>query len=358
MMRTAKCLGVLLAVLLAAEGVADVVMHMKLPRRTYMCYEPVVAEVSLRNTSGQVLIFGAEPEFRGYMEIELTDPAGRPMPGSGKRFELKSMMLRSGVDHRIRVGLSDKVNITKCGTYRVRLIIGHPMLRHEYAGNICQFEVSSGRTFWQRRFGVPKISGNDEIGAPPPLRDYTLKTLRDGAEVYYYLLVEDEENIYAMKRIGMAVGRRQLTCEIDMLNRLHVLLAVQPKLFQHQIFDWQGRRELNKLYKTTNSVPLLYRDGATGDVKVLGGEAATLGVDYTEDRLLPDEPSMGDSPDRPAAAAPAPGKSVAPGGAAKPEKPAAPDKPAAPGAAARPEKPVPPTAAPAAGAAREQTPRF
>ena len=46
MMRAAKCLGVVLAVLLsAAELGADVVMHMKLPRRTYMCYEPVVAEV-------------------------------------------------------------------------------------------------------------------------------------------------------------------------------------------------------------------------------------------------------------------------------------------------------------------------
>ena len=322
MMRAAKCLGAVLAVLLsAAEGIADVVMHMSLPRKTYMCYEPVVAEVSLRNTSGQVLIFGSEPEFKGYMEIELTDPAGRPLPGSGTRFELKGMMLRSGADHRIRVGLSGKVNMTKCGTYRVRLILGHPMLRNEYAGNICQFEVASGRTFWQRRFGVPKIGGNDEIGAPPPLREYTLKSLRDGAEVYYYLLVEDEENIYAMKRIGMAFGRNQIVCEIDMLNRLHILLAVRPKLFQHQVFDWQGRRELNKLYKPTNSVPLLFRDSATGDVKVLGGEAATPGVDYVEERLLPEDAATEGVPDRPAPVpAPAPAPAPVP---AKPAEPAA-----------------------------------
>lgn len=320
MMRDMKRSGLVLLLLLAGTGAfADVVMNLTLPRQSYIRYEPVIAEMSLRNTSGQVLIFGSEPEFKGYMEIELTDPAGRPMPGSGTRFELKGMMLRSGVDHRIRVTLSGKVDVTKCGTYRARLILGHPMLRNEYASNVCQFEIASGRTFWQRRFGVPKLTGDNDLGAPPPLREYTLKSLRDGAEVYYYLLVEDEANIYALKRIGMAVGRRQIACEIDMLNRLHILLALQPKLFQHQIFDWQGRRELNKIYKSTDSVPLLYRDTATGDVKVLGGEAATLGVDYTEDRLLPDAPSMGDSPDRPAPAPAASDKPAGAAGAAKPQ---------------------------------------
>ena len=285
--------------LLAAELTADVVMRLELNRETFMQFEPVVAVLTMRNTSGQVLVFGTEPEFKGYLEIELTDIAGRPLPGSGTKFDLKGLMLRSGADQKIRINLSGKVDVTKCGNYRVRLILGHPMLRDEYESNTRQFEVSTGRVFWQRRFGMPKLGDGHEAGTPPPLRSYTVKNLWDGAHLYYYLLVEDDENIYAMKRIGEVTNRDRASCEMDMLNRLHVLLPLQPKIFQYQVFDWTGNRELNKVYKSSKSVPFLFRDATTGEVGVLGGELASLGIDYTEDRLMPENPALGDSPDKP-----------------------------------------------------------
>lgn len=303
---------------------ADVVMQMDMERTNFMQFEPVLVTLTMRNTAGQVLIFGTEPEFKGYMEIELTDLTGRPLPGSGARFELKGLMLRPGADQRIRVNLSSRVNLAKPGIYRVKLALGHPMLKDEYESNVQQFNVSTGKIFWTRRFGVPKIGETDSAGALQ-MRDYTLRGLQDGATLYYYLLVEDDDNIYAMKRIGMAMGREQPSCELDMLNRFHILLPLIPKIFQYQVFDWNGKRELNKIYKTTTSSPMLFRDTQSGEVKVIGGEEANPGVDYTEDKLLPDEMALPDGKsDSPVVSVetPASGKPETAGAANPADKPA------------------------------------
>ncbi len=271
---------------------ADVVMNLEMSRTSFMRFEPVLATLTLRNTSGQALIFGGEAEFKGHLEIELSDLTDRPIRGSGTKVDLRGMILRSGVDHRIRVNLSKWVNLTQVGLYRVKLAISHPMLKDEYESNGCQFDVSTGKVFWSRRFGVPKLEDH-AIGDAAQLRNYTIRGLQDGSSLYFYLSVEDDQNIYTMKRIGRALGREQPVCEIDMLNRLHVLLPLTPKIFQYQVFDWNGLREINKIYKTAERVPLLFRDARTGDVKIIGGEAASLGIDYTEEKLLPDAPMLG-----------------------------------------------------------------
>ena len=44
---------------------ADVVMRLSIPRNYYMQYEPVMLTLTMRNSSGQALIFGSEAEFKG-----------------------------------------------------------------------------------------------------------------------------------------------------------------------------------------------------------------------------------------------------------------------------------------------------
>ena len=114
-----KFIPVLFAVLFATVLPADIIMKLDLPRSCYMIYEPVIANLALRNTSGQTLVFGNEPEFKGYMEVELSDMQGRPLTGSGTRIDLKGMILRPGVNQQIRINLSKWLNLNRTNFYKL-----------------------------------------------------------------------------------------------------------------------------------------------------------------------------------------------------------------------------------------------
>lgn len=281
---------ILLTVVCAAAALllhADVVMVLKMPRDCYMLYEPVIAELTMRNTSGQVLVFGGEAELQGSLEVELTDMHNRPLPGSGTKISLKGLILRPGIDQRIRINLSKWINLNKSGFYKLKLFIAHPMLKDEFESNPANFDISYGTVYWSRTFGIPRLT---DTQAAQEKRSYTIRAMQDRSEIYLFLFVEDSKKIYTIKRLGIVLGREKLACEIDSLNQLHILRPVTPKIYQYQIYDWDGTRELNRIYRRTDHTPVLYRDPATGHIKVIGGEVARAGTDYIEDKLLPGVP--------------------------------------------------------------------
>jgi len=273
----------LLSVLVAR---AEVVMKMNIPRDAYIQYEPIIVNLALRNTSGQVLVFGSEVEFKGHIEIEITDFLGRPVKGSGAKVNMRGLILRAGVDHHIRLNLSKWIDLTTPGRYKVRLFIAHPLLKNEFESNSCSFEISSGKVFWHKNFGVPQMDSK-KSGEILPTRSYKLKALLDKSEIYLFLFIEDEQRIYAIKRIGIQLGNQHAQCEIDSLNRAHIFLPIASQMFQYQVFDWNGEREVNKLYRTTKTIPVLFRNPKNGEVSVVGGEAAQPGIDYADEKLLP-----------------------------------------------------------------------
>ena len=55
-------------------------------------------------------------------------------------------------------------------------------------------------------------------------------------------------------------------------------------------------------YKATKTTPVLYRQGSTGDVSVVGGELIIPGDGYAPEKLLPDLPARQSGSKAPAAA--------------------------------------------------------
>ena len=138
---------------------ADVIMNLTMPRQRYMVYEPVIANLALRNTSGQGLIFGHEAEFKGHLEIGLFDMNNRPLKGSGTKIELKGLILRPGADQLIRLNIGKWLDMRRAGFYKLKVYISHPMLKNEYESNFCTFDITLGQIFWQRKFGIPNLQG-------------------------------------------------------------------------------------------------------------------------------------------------------------------------------------------------------
>ena len=270
-----KTVAALAILLIAAVLEADVVMKLTMPRERYMTYEPVIASLTLRNTSGQSLIFGHEAEFSGHLEIGLFDLHDRPVKGSGTKVNLKGLILRPGADHHIRVNIGKWLDMRRTGSFKLKLFIAHPMLKNEYESNFCSFDISNGA----------------QLGVDLKIRTYTVKTLQEKSDVYFYLFVEDKTKIYAIKYLGTLLGRELPSFELDSMNQLHMLLPVASKKFSYVVFDWHGKEEKQSYYKTSRTVPALFRQSTTGDVSVIGGELLLPGENYTQQKLLPNLPA-------------------------------------------------------------------
>ena len=285
-----KTVTVLAILLFGALLNADVVMKLSMPRERYMTYEPVIANLALRNTSGQGLIFGHEAEFKGFLEIGLFDMHDRPLKGSGTKVDLKGLILRPGADHHIRVNIGKWLDMRRAGFYKLKLFISHPMLKNEYESNFCTFDITNGQIFWQRNFGIPNLQGA-QLGEDLKIRSYVIKTLQDKSNICFYLFVEDKNKVYAVRHLGVLLGRELPSFELDSLNQLHMLLPISSKKFNYAIFDWHGNQEKQSYYRISRTVPTLFRQGTTGDVSVVGGELILPGEGYAQEKLLPNLPA-------------------------------------------------------------------
>lgn len=269
---------------------ANIAMRLEMPRQRYMTYEPVIAGLTLCNNSGQVLIFGTEAEFQGFLEIGLFDMHNRPLKGSGTKISLKGLILRPGADQQIRINIGKWLDMRRAGYYKLKVYISHPMLKNEYESNFCTFDITAGQVFWQRSFGIPNLQGA-QLGSDLKQRSYIIKTLQNNSEIHFFLFVEDANKVYAVKYLGQLLGREVPFCELDSLNQLHILLPVASRKFKYMLYDWHGNEEKHAFYRTGRTVPMLHRQSTTGDVNVVGGELIHSDSSMSSPRLLPDLPA-------------------------------------------------------------------
>ena len=154
------------------------------------------------------------------------------------------------------------------------------MLPVEYKSRDLKFQVARGVDNWSRTVGIPNLSGKNSGKAVP--RTYTIRSLVEGSNRYYYLIVEDAEKVFGVMRIGRAIGQEKFHAEIDMLSRIHLLMPVSPKVAHYLAFSLDGANIANEYRKTTSTIPSLLRDPVSGAVTLVGGEPARVGIDFKD----------------------------------------------------------------------------
>ena len=305
MMRQTLKIGVVAAMLgLLGPLRAQVGVSIMLNRRSFMIHEHIYACVTLRNDSGRPLMFGNRPELQGFILFDIRDRNNRPVPRiPGREINVTGLYIGPGEHKNMVIPLSRHYDIGKPGQYRVYAYVSHNVLPREFRSKDVLFSVSEGLEVWKRTVGLPALTG-DKVPTGGE-RTYSIRILDDGGFRSYYLQVEDPGRLLAVTRVGNMVGYEKFQAEVDMMCRIHLLMPVSPRIFHYMSFNVDGSNLANSYWKTTGTIPMLFRDEKTGLVSRIGGEEARKGVDYRDPKegrlsvreILEDKPS--DVPEAP-----------------------------------------------------------
>ena len=267
----------------AVTASAQIGMDLSLNRTNYMQYEPIYACVTLRNDTARPLLFGKHPKLQGYILFEVTDQRGNIVPKRpGMELSVRGLVLSPGQIKRMIVPINRYYQLDRTGVYRVHAYVSHSLLPSEYKTRDLKFNVEPGIQVWKQTVGVPELNTKETGNGVSAERTYNIRSITEGATKAYYLVIEDDQKIYSVIRIGKAVGYERFSVQVDMLSRIHLLMPLSPKVFQYLAFSIDGKPVANEYRKTAATIPMLFRNPDTGIVTLVGGETARAGVDFAD----------------------------------------------------------------------------
>lgn len=273
-------IGALLLSLFASTVVfARVGLEVSLNRDVYMQYERIYICLTIRNNSGRPLLFGKDPELQGFLMFDVRNERDLPMPKRGnEEISVTGLLLQPGEVRNMIFRLDNYYDFTRCGRYRVHAYISHNLLKHEFRSNDVSLSIERGVVEWSHTVGLPNLS--DKKNAEQEERTYSIRKLKTGNELAYYLFVESEKQIFCVARIGRAFGIEKVQAEVDNFSRLHLLIPLSSRVFNYQAFGVNGERLENTYWRISDSIPGLFRDAKTGRVRRVGGAKARPGLDF------------------------------------------------------------------------------
>jgi hypothetical protein len=247
-----------------------------------MQFEPIYACVSLRNDAGRALLFGNSPKLQGFELFDIQDTKRRViMKDENKDISVTGLVLGPGEVKRMIIPIHKYYNFDNIGTYKVRAFVSHNLLPHEYQSQPKEIRISPGVVEWKKTVGIPDVTGNDK-GRPVKNRTYSIRTLMEKNYIFYYLVIEDEDRVYGVSRLGTQIGRERYSVEVDMLSRIHLLMPVAPQIYHYLTFSIDGQNTESSFWRTTDTIPMLHRDEITGKVIRIGGVVARPGIDFKD----------------------------------------------------------------------------
>ena len=282
-----RCKGlwlIVLAFMLAFPAAAQVSVELTMTQERYMQYEPVYAKVRLRNYSGQPLVFGQNEQLKGELQLEIVQNKRFVQTLKKNDFSLIGTVLLPGQSDEFVLRLDKYYKLTKPGHYTLHAFVRHAKLKDVFRSADRSIEVTPGVEVWRRSVGVPDVlagtRGKDERAEALKMRSFSLRVLEERAVRHFYVVVEDAKRVYGVICVGREVSAAPRSQEIDMLNRLHLIVPVASKLFRYVVINLDGRIEQQEMIKRDKTVPVLIRDKKTGQVSRVGGIEAVAGVDY------------------------------------------------------------------------------
>ena len=216
--------------------------------------------------------------------LEITRNRRLLTPVSNQDISVIGTVLLPGQSDEFVFRVDRHYKMTQIGHYNIHAYVRHKKLPDVFRSPERSIEITPGVELWRRSVGVPDVlAGTRDVkmnDKPLKMRSFSLRVLEERAVRYYYVVVEDSRKVYGVIRVGREVSSAPRSQEVDMLNRLHLVVPVASRLFRYIVINLDGKIEQQEFIKRDRSVPGLVRDRKSGQVTRVGGVEAVPGVDY------------------------------------------------------------------------------
>ena len=262
-----KSLCILVAlILLPGAAQAQLRVSLAFKNDTYMLYEPVRAEVTVKNVSGTSFVLGG-PGGQSWLSFNLTNGDGSNVaPFNSGRINAESRVMKPGEELIQPVILNRGFSLSRRGNYVAKAQVYFPPLQRYLSTPVKRFNVDDGRVFWERTFKVPDSKGGG-------FRKYQLLSYSqyDKSRIYLRLREEGIDRVLTTYALGRAIIHKQPQVTTDANNHLHVLYMGAPKMYVHAEIDINGKVLDRSVYKDPKDNPPRLVQSNTNDVRVTGG---------------------------------------------------------------------------------------
>lgn len=267
---------------------AQINVSLDIPRHLYICYEPIVATVTITNMTGRDLTL-ADKEPDKWFSFEILNSEGTPIPPMASDYHLQPLTIPNGETVKRKVNLVNLYPVTDYGVYHVRALVYWAGLDKYFSSTTSPIEVSEGTTLWQQTVGIP--DGQKNAGQ---YRNYELLSFRQPKDNMLYVRIEDKDAglVYATLPLGRLINGYAPEAQVDSLSQLHVLQMIQPKEYLYTRLGPNAEMLGQQDYADLKTSPHLKR-AADGDVAIGGGIEV---LPQTAQQVAPTGPKLSDRP--------------------------------------------------------------
>jgi hypothetical protein len=279
----------IVTLLLLAAGYqlqAQIRIQMRIPRRLYITYEPLIVTVAIANLSGHDLVLN-DADGQKWFSFQVTTGDGRIIPPLNLDYHLEPLTIPAGEMIKRNLNLAALYAVQEFGLYRVKASVYLPETQKYYSSDSSQVEITDGKMIWQQTVGVP--SGQPGAGS---YRTVSLLTHRREQDNELYIRIEDKEGgiVYVTSPLGRLLLSMDPQVEFDKENQVNVLQLIGAKTYEYTKMSLNGE-VLNRItYNAVNTRPIL-KKAASGEVTVVGGEP-----DIPVPPSAPSQPKLSDRP--------------------------------------------------------------
>ncbi|NLG15620.1 MAG: hypothetical protein GX561_15630 [Lentisphaerae bacterium] len=262
-------------------GFASAQLGLKLEseQSCYMRYEQIKLRLTIRNYSGNTLVFGgADSTERGRLSFVIRNQANQLVTSlDPKANPLQDMILSPGMSRELTLIINSLFDMQRADTYKIEAHVEHYRLPHICASEPILVDVREGIVWKERVVGLPMRDGASAINSV----QVKLMQFTDSIGSIWCLRVEDDEHVYGTFRLGPYMSSSTPQMDADGGSAIHILIQVSPRLYSYTVYSMIG--EVVKLrqqvyYVAEGGYPQLSR--ASGYLKVINARVAKLGTDY------------------------------------------------------------------------------
>jgi hypothetical protein len=261
-----RLLPLLLALLAVTSAHGQIGVQLSLKRRAFIAHEPIVATVTLTNTSGRELLLEDTPELQ-WFGFQVNGEEERIIPPRNPDYGLDSVRLQPGEAVKKSVNLNELYALGDLGSFKVRATVYLAPAKRYFTSRAIQIEITEGRVISRQSVGVPE--GMVNAGA---IHTFTLLTHYhdEGRMLYVRVQSRDDSTVFGTYILGRLIDGAPPQAEFDVGNNLYVLHLTGKQAWVLTKIGVNGEYMGQTSYDAAKSRPSL-RKLANGTLQIVGG---------------------------------------------------------------------------------------